>query len=371
MPIRARKRKNGKVVFDVRAEYGGIRVQRTVQTTITDAKRVESKLLQELISGRYEILKNRENPTFRHYAQEYIKNVTWQKSYNRTVISVNHLIRYFGRLRLTDITDQDFINYRTVRLQKIGPATVNREYTCLNRMLNIAVKSDKFQISKNPLDNVTQLKEPPAANRVLTMDEYHKLLYSAPEYFKRIIFFASHSGMRKMEILNLTFRQIRMWLKNAEIELVETKSGEKEYVPLDRKSIELIWEIAEDKGIDLRKLRDSDKDKHLFTGIHGQRLKSVRRPMETTFKRAGIELRPFHTFRHFWTKMMFEAGNDPATIQKVGRWRDFETMLKYCYTTKSQEHDAVNKLSEHLERKGAKILPWRGYSGNEAKNGDS
>lgn len=63
--------------------------------------------------------------------------------------------------------------------------------------------------------------------------------------------------------------------------------------------------------------------------------------------------------------MMFEAGNDPATIQTVGRWRDFETMLKYCYTTKAQEHEAVGKLSEHLGKKGAKILPWRGYSGEE------
>lgn len=78
--------------------------------------------------------------------------------------------------------------------------------------------------------------------------------------------------------------------------------------------------------------------------------------MAYTFKRAGVELRPFHTFRHFWTKMMFEAGVDPYTIQKVGRWRDFETMLKYCYTTRPQEHEAVNKLSRQLNKENGKIL---------------
>ncbi len=67
--------------------------------------------------------------------------------------------------------------------------------------------------------------------------------------------------------------------------------------------------------------------------------------------------------------MLLKAGNDPATIQKVGRWRDFETMLKYCYTTKSQEHEAVSKPSEHLGKAPAKILKLRGYSGEDAKKG--
>ncbi len=89
--------------------------------------------------------------------------------------------------------------------------------------------------------------------------------------------------------------------------------------------------------------------------------------MLRTFERAGLEPSPFHTFRHFWTKMMFEAGNDPATIQKVGRWRDVETMLKYCYTTKSQEREAVGKLTGHLKTT-AKILPSRQYNGNASKS---
>ena len=47
--------------------------------------------------------------------------------------------------------------------------------------------------------------------------------------------------------------------------------------------------------------------------------------------------------------MMFESGVDPVTIQKVGRWRDFKTMLRYCYTTRSQEHEAVNKFAMNIK----------------------
>ena len=45
MSIKPRQQKNGKTVFDVRIQYGGIRVSRTVPTTITKAERVESKIL--------------------------------------------------------------------------------------------------------------------------------------------------------------------------------------------------------------------------------------------------------------------------------------------------------------------------------------
>ena len=54
------------------------------------------------------------------------------------------------------------------------------------------------------------------------------------------MFFACHTGLRLMEILNLTFGQLRLWLKRAEVELIETKSGEKEYVPFDEEVIALL-----------------------------------------------------------------------------------------------------------------------------------
>jgi integrase len=122
----------------------------------------------------------------------------------------------------------------------------------------------------------------------------------------------------------------------------------------------MILDIAKEKKVDLGNMKEYDKIKYVFTGLNCQRLKSVRRPMECTFKKAEVELRPFHTFRHFWTKMMFDSGVDPYTIQKVGRWRDFETMLRYCYTTRPEEHEAVNKLSERLSKRPKIIKMWQG-----------
>ena len=369
MPITKRKKADGKVVFDVRVQFNGIRVSRTVPTTFTEAKRVESKMLQDLIQGKYEILRKANDPIFQRICRAYyLQTVTWQKSFSRTELSVRHLVKFFGSKRLTFITTNDFIQYRMERMKQVSVATINREHSALLRMLNVAIKNEDYAIQKNPLRGVKQFKEPPAENRILSRDEYFQLLEAAPEYFRRILFMACNTGMRKMEILNLTFRQVRLWADGGgEIELLDTKSGEKEFVPLNHDVADMIQGIAAERKIDLNASKRGLEEQFVFLSKYGKRLQSVRKPMYYTFRNAGIEQRPFHTFRHFWTKMMFEAGNDPATIQKIGRWRDFETMLRYCYTTRAEEQDAVNRLSEKLKDDTPKFLDLWQYSGNGEK----
>ncbi len=251
MPIRARKQKDGKTVFDVRVQYGGMRLSRTVPTTLTAAKRVESKLLQDLIQGRFDILKKKSNPTFRQYAEEYKNSVTWQKSYRRTVTSIKNLVQFFGKKRLSEITTKDFIDYRTKRLgEGRALATINREHACLNRMLNLAIQSDEFSIKKNPLKPVKMFAERPTEERTLSVMEYRQLLDAAPEYFRRIILFACNTAMRKMEILNLQFKQIKIGrVGSAYVELLDTKSGKLETVPLNNEVVGLLEMIGKERGM--------------------------------------------------------------------------------------------------------------------------
>ena len=362
MAIRKRHKKDGKVVYDVRVQYGGLRTSRTVPTTYTEAKRLESKLLQDLINGKFAIIKGAKNPLFKEYAKEYMESVTWQKSYERTCRILKFLVAYFGNMRLSQITMSDFINYRTERLKDVKPATINREYSCLKRMLNIAVQSDDYIISRNSLRSIKKLEEQPVEDRVLSVDEYHKLLEVAPEYFKRIVFFACNTAMRRMEILKLKFRQIRTLLNGVEVVLIDTKSGKRETVPLNNETIELLETIAKERGIDLYHLDEKSGDEYIFLGTTGKPLRDLRHPMKLTYKKAGIPYRPFHTFRHFWTSEMFSAGVDVAKIKKIGRWRDLKTMLRYCHSQKLEEQEAINALSMHLKRKQPEMLPFTKFN---------
>ena len=189
MGIRASKLTSGKIAYDVEVQYNKERVKRTVRGTLTQARRVEARILQELVAGKFDLLRQKQNPKFNVYAAAYAQSVTWQKSYDRTLHSLAHLKQHFGDQKLSEITVQNFINYRTNRLKSVKPATVNRAYACLKRMLNLAVKSDDYVIRHNPLRDIKALKEQPVVDRTLSLDEYYTLLAAAREYFRRIIFF--------------------------------------------------------------------------------------------------------------------------------------------------------------------------------------
>ncbi|MCH9008705.1 tyrosine-type recombinase/integrase, partial [candidate division KSB1 bacterium] len=328
----------------------------TVPTTKTEAKRVESKLLQDLINGKFEILKKKENPRFRSYAEEYRREVTWQKAHRRTGQHIDRFVSVFGDKCLTEITTKDFLRYRADRLTEVSHGTINREYACLKRMLNVAIHSDEYLLNKNPLDGVKKLPEAPVENRELEPWEYHQLLDAAPEYFRRIMYFACNVGTRKQETLSLQWKQVKLRDIGSEIEMVEQKSNKRDMVPVHDDVIEMLKQIAQERGINLERMTTEQEEDYVFYGTRGIRLFDVRKVMTSTFKNAGIKQRDFHTFRHFWTTEMFNAGVPVPQIQKIGRWGDMKTMLRYCHTRKAQEFDAVNALRIHLGKGSGNIV---------------
>jgi integrase len=65
-----------------------------------------------------------------------------------------------------------------------------------------AIKNDKAE--KNPAQGVKLLKENNERNRILTPEEYIRLLDHCPAHIKPVVKVACHTGMRQGEILNLT-----------------------------------------------------------------------------------------------------------------------------------------------------------------------
>jgi len=127
-------------------------------------------------------------------------------------------------------------------------------------------------------------------------------------------------------------------------------------VPIHDDVIAMLKQIAQERGINLERMTTEQKEDHVFYGTRGTRLFDVRKAMTSTFKNAGVEQRDFHTFRHFWTTEMFNAGVPVQQIQKIGRWEDMKTMLRYCHTRKAQEFDAVNALRIHLGKGSGNIV---------------
>ena len=120
---------------------------------------------------------------FRDLSAWYLElpEVKAKRSYVRDKYSIRELLPHFGDRLLQDITPALVETYKQKRLAEPSyrkyltkPATVNREITCLKVIFNKAVKNGKAE--RNPAQGVKLLKENNERDRILSSEEYVRLL---------------------------------------------------------------------------------------------------------------------------------------------------------------------------------------------------
>jgi integrase len=144
-----------------------------------------------------------------------------------------------GRKSLTEITPELVDRYRAERLRShrpgskrlISPTTVNKEVALLKAMLNKAVVWGYLDV--NPHLTVKRLPEPDGRLRYLNADEIDRLLAACPSHLLPIVICALHTGMRRGEILGLTWDRVDM--KQRVIQVTGTKTGKNRTIPINLK----------------------------------------------------------------------------------------------------------------------------------------
>jgi integrase len=118
------------------------------------------------------------------------------------------------------------------------PATVNRELACLRSMFNVARKGlihlPGGVLSENPVSNVKFLDEHNIRARVLTAEEFQRMLDASPEYLKPILHCAYHTGMRRGEILELTWDRVDLRAGFIRLKDIDTKTDAARSIPIGR-----------------------------------------------------------------------------------------------------------------------------------------
>jgi hypothetical protein len=89
-----------------------------------------------------------------------------------------------------------------------APATLNRELACLKHMFSVARKGrihlPSSALNENRVSSVKFLDEHNILDRVLTAEEFHRMVDISPDYLKPTVLCAYSTGMRMAEILGLT-----------------------------------------------------------------------------------------------------------------------------------------------------------------------
>jgi hypothetical protein len=163
---------------------------------------------REVMSARTEGRYIKKSPDaitlFKDLAAWYLDlpKVKAKRSYNKDLMHTKRLIACFGDWLLKDITPAMVEAYKQERLCAISyrdkptkPATVNRELTTLKTIFNKAVLNGKGE--RNPAHGVKQLKENNARDRILSPEEYVRLLAHCPAHLKPVVKLGYLTVMRR------------------------------------------------------------------------------------------------------------------------------------------------------------------------------
>jgi len=226
---------------------------------IGPSKAAAEQRLREVLSAKVEGRYIRKSPDgctlFKDLARWYLAlpEVKAKRSYGRDQEIVAKLVAFFGDRLLRDITPSLVEAYRQKRLQEpstrtghtrgdlTAPATVNREIACLKTIFNKAIRNGRAE--RHPCRGVKMLKENNERDRVLSVDEYHRLLAACPPHLEPVVKLAYHTGMRQGEILGLKWSRVDLKEGLIRLKPEDTKTGEGRDVPLTYELVEMFQSI--------------------------------------------------------------------------------------------------------------------------------
>lgn len=279
--------------------------------------------------------------TFAEFTKRYIETQNHQKSWASFKAKIiPQLLNYFGRLLLQDITYLHLETYRQQRLslsrtgRPRSPARVNRELAVLRHMLNKAVSWELLAASPFSKGKSLQLPEPGHRLRYLTEAEIPMLLEACPAYLAPLVRLALHTGMRKSELLNLKWDQVR----HNFIHLAgsQTKSGASRAIPLNQEAQAVLEE---------QRRRHHLKSSYVFPTAAGAPYKDIKDGFAAACRRAGIEDFRFHDLRHTFASHLAMAGVSLTTIAALLGHKTLAMTLRYAHLSPGHLQEAVGKLS--------------------------
>jgi integrase len=195
------------------------------------AKTVLQKRKVEIAEGKFLDRRNIDKTPFKDFAEQFLKvHSSTKKSEALDIRMVDRFCERWGKKLLRDITPKMVQEWQSERAAQVKRGTVNREMECLKTLFNKAVEWGKLEAS--PARSVRKFKLNNQRVRWLTQAEFEKLHEECSPNLKPIVMLARHTGMRRGELLALTWGDVDFRTKTLYVR--DSKNGESREVPLNR-----------------------------------------------------------------------------------------------------------------------------------------
>ncbi len=294
---------------------------------------------KEIVEGKYPITKDYKKILFFDICGEFLQwSNVHKRSFKRDGQFIKHLQDFFGNIPLYRITRkgaEDYMAWRIKQTKKggkpISRSTINKEIACLKRIFNKAIEWGKAR--ENPISRIEMFKIEDRKPRFLSEEEFNKLMEYAPEPLKPIILVAVFTGMRRGEILNLKWENIKFDL--GLIYAVHTKGNKSREIPMAKVIKDLLW-----------RLKKKSKSEYVFADKDGKPYKeAVRFWFDKAVRDSGIKNCSFHVLRHTFASNLVKCNVNLKVVQELLGHSNLNVTMKYAHVSPGLKQQAIQMLS--------------------------
>lgn len=181
-------------------------------------------------------------------------------------------------------------------------------------------------------------RRPPRRVRFLTVNEAAQLLAELPEHLRAVAAFSLETGLRKSNVLGLTWGQVDLSIPAAWIHADQAKAKRAIPVPLTPTAVAVL---------------ESQRGRHstwCFT-YKGSRISQCNTAAwHKALRRAGISDFRWHDLRHTWASWHAQHGTPLHVLQELGGWETAQMVKVYAHLSTSHLRQYVLDFHERKQR---------------------
>lgn len=319
----------------------GSRYRKSVGTR-KQADQIEKQLKAQVVQGKWDIFEM-EDVLFSDLVVEYLEYAKVSKARSTYVTDKSriekHMLPFFGDTPLKKIAAQSVDAYKTKRAHEgAAPKTLNNELLNLSHMMKMAVRWR--YIDRNVVSSVEKMRVIINPPRFLNQSEIQRLGEAAVgSHIYSLVLTALHTGMRKSELLNLTWEDI-----DFDMRMITVKSKDdwhtKNYKARLFQLTPVLYDVLKEHEADQPLLRN----KYVFT-FRGKAIRQdIRRSWRRVVCKAGLQGITLHTLRHTFASQLVMAGVSLRDVQELMGHQNFETTLRYAHLSPDHVRKQVLNL---------------------------
>lgn len=331
---------------------GGKQKRVLVGYSIDEAKASDGKRKSQKAEGRIlDVIKDNKI-RFEALAKWYLQlsTVTSLRSCWRIKIALRRFCEVFGSRLVSEMLPPDIEEYQQMRLKEgKARATIDQEVGAAKAVIYKAFQAKKLNFTVvSAFKEVHKLLSPGGNTRgfVLTKEQYDNLYSHLPDYLKPIVATAYYTGMRRGEILGLTWNRVDLKNRLITLRAEDTKTKQARIVPICSNLAEMLANLPS-------RIHSADTVNYLF-GYKGKPVrKDIRGGLTSACEKSGIPYgrykgMTFHDLRHTFNTNMRRSGVPEGVIMKMTGHRTRTMFDRYDHPNLDDAHKAVETMQSFL-----------------------